>query len=280
MHPQRLEYESRTVYYREQDCFTASPLHLVHAYAHPNYNLKLHSHQFYELNIITAGEGRHYVGDASLPVRAGDVFLLPPEVPHGYHSEGRLDIFHILLRAQFMQRYREELAALPAHALLFDIEPHLRRSSGQSCHLHLPSHVRESLTADAEHIARAEQNGELAYANVLTLALIGRLGELLRRSLHRDPAQAEARELWEVMEFVRENCEQKLTLDTLATKARMSKATLNRRFGELLHQSPMQYVLHCRLEKARALLSNGAHSKTEIAHLCGFYDVAHMNKYL
>jgi AraC family L-rhamnose operon transcriptional activator RhaR len=242
--------------------------------------LKLHSHQFYELNIITAGEGQHYVGDTSLPARAGDVFLIPPEMPHGYHSEGRLDIFHVLLRAAFMQRYREELAALPAHTLLFDVEPHLRRSSGQSCHLHLPAHVRETLAADAERIARAEQNREFAYANVLTLALIGRLGELLRRSLHRDPQQTEARELLEVMEFVRENCEQRLTLDALAAKARMSKATLNRRFGELLHQSPMQYVLHCRLEKARALLAAHSYTKTEVAQLCGFYDVAHLNKYL
>ena len=141
MFPKALEFEKGTVYYREQDCFGENPAHLVHAYPHPDYKLKLHAHQFCEINVIVSGEGRHYIGDTSLPARVGDVFIIPPETPHGYFSEERLDISHILLRAELMHRYREELAALPAFSLLFDIEPQLRRSSGRSYNLHV--HSRE-----------------------------------------------------------------------------------------------------------------------------------------
>lgn len=280
MYPQTLETEHRNPYYREADCFTDAPAHLVHAYLHPNYNLKMHAHQFCEINVIVAGEGRHYIGNTSLPACVGDVFILPPEVPHGYFSNGKLDITHILLRADFMTRYREELAGFPGFSLLFDIEPQLRRSSGRNCNLRISPRELAAVSEEITRAIRAEREAQFTYANVLTLGLIGRLGERLRQKMQKNVLTAHGGELLGVMEFVKENMEQKLTLQALAAKANMSVATLNRHFRDALHLSPMQYVMQCRLTRARELLAKGAQSKTEVAQVCGFFDVSHMNKYL
>lgn len=278
MYPSKLDFEKGTVYYREQDCFTAAPHHLVHAYPHPNYKLKMHAHQFCEINIITSGEGRHYIGDTSLPVHVGDVFIIPPEMPHGYFSEGTLDIAHVLLSNGFLSRYREELSDLPAFSLLFDIEPEVRRSSGRNYNLHIDTHRLFGINEQLSRIIRAETDGEYVFENVLTLGLIGRLGELLRKSIRKDAG--ERSEILSVMEYVRENLEQKLTLSMLAEKANMSTATLSRHFREVVHTSPMQYVTACRTSLARELMAEGKLSKSEIAQSCGFFDVSHMNKYL
>ena len=278
MFPSKLDFEKNTVYYREQDCFTTSPYHLVHAYPHPNYNLKMHSHQFCEINVITGGEGRHYIADTSLPAHVGDVFIIPPEVPHGYLAEGTLDISHVLLRADFLSRYREELAQLPAFSLLFDIEPEVRRSSGRHYNLQIPAHKLFEITEQFARIVRAEGMREYAYQNVLTLGFIGRLGELLRNNMQKSAPEDAG--ILRVMEFIKENLEQKLILSALAAKANMSTATLNRHFREVLHTSPMQYVTACRVARARELLGEGKLSKTEIAQSCGFFDISHMNKYL
>ena len=278
MYPSKLDFEKGTVYYREADCFTQTPHHLVHADPHPHYNLKMHAHQFCEINVITGGEGRHYIGDTSLPARVGDVFILPPEVPHGYYSEGTIDISHVLLRAEFLARYREELSLLPAFSLLFDIEPEVRRSSGKNYNLHIDTHHLFEITDQLSRIVRAEEQQEYAYQNILTLGFIGRLGELLRRSMKKETAAHT--EILRVMEFIKENLEQKLTLPQLAAKANMSTATLNRHFREVLNVSPMQYVTACRISRARELLAQGTQNKTEIAQSCGFFDVSHMNKYL
>lgn len=280
MFPTKLDFERGTAYYRESDCFTNAPMHLVHAYFHPNYNIKMHTHQFYEINIIVAGEGRHYVGDVSLPAGAGDVFVLPPEISHGYFTNGALDVCHILLRADFMARYREEMAALPGFSLLFDIEPLLRRASGRSCNLHLSAEELRVITTAAQAIIEAEASEEFTYQNVLTLAFIGRMGALLLQSVRGKSLSSQEGDLLRVMAFIRENIDQKLTLEMLAAKANMSKATLNRHFRETLSISPIQYVTKCRLDRARELLARGGISKSEIAQLCGFFDVSHMNKYL
>ena len=278
MFPSKLDFEKGTVYYREADCFTNAPHHLVHAYPHPNYTIKMHSHQFCEINVIVAGEGRHYIGNTSLPARVGDVFIIPPEVPHGYYAEERLDISHVLLRAEFLSRYRDELTQFPAFSLLFDIEPEVRRSSGRNYNLRIGAHKLYEIGEQISRIVRAEGAKEYAYQNILTLGFIGRLGELLRKDLQK--SAPEDSEILHVMEFIKENLEQKLTLPLLAAKANMSTATLNRHFREVLHTTPMQYVTACRVARARELLAGAAMNKTEIAQSCGFFDVSHMNKYL
>ena len=280
MYPKQLEYEKRSVYYRESDCFTQSPQHLVHAYLHKNYTHKMHIHQFCEMNIIVSGEGRHYIGNSSLHAGVGDVFIIPPDVPHGYFSNGTLDILHILLRADFLQRYREDLYQLPAFAMLFDIEPQVRYSSGRPYNLQIQSHILPSFRAECDRIIKAEETAQYTYQNILTLGFIGNLGELLRQGMQKKEFCTNGSELLYVMEYIMENLEEKLTLDVLAAKANMSKATLNRHFKDILHTSPMRFVMDCRLQKARALLSQSDLSKTEIAHLCGFFDIAHLNKYL
>ena len=182
MYPKTLGFEQRTVYYRESDCFSPAPMHLVHAYLHPDYTVRMHRHQFCEINVILRGEGMHYIGENSLPARVGDVFIIPPEVAHGYASHGALDIGHVLLRADFFARYREELAQLPGFSLLFDIEPQVRSSSGLDCNLCIPAHELPRIREVAKQMIRAEEEGLFAYENVLTLGLVGKLGELLRQS--------------------------------------------------------------------------------------------------
>ena len=280
MHPSRLELKENTSYYLESDCFTDEPLHLVHAYLHPNYRIKMHSHQFYEINLIVGGEGRHYIGDTSIPACIGDVFVIPPEIQHGYHTNGELDICHIILRADFMTRYREELAAMPCFSLLFDVEPRLRRSAWCSCNLHISPYELNRAIESTRDIIKAEAARQFAYENALTLAFIGRMGELLQKSIDENILPTEVGELLLVISYIQENLDRKLTLEMISAKANMSKSTLNRQFHKALHISPMQYVTHCRIVKAREMLATGNCFKTEIAHACGFYDVAHMNKYL
>ena len=201
MYPETLEFEKGIIYYEDRDCFTAASTHLVHAYMHGNYRCKMHAHQFYEMNIISSGEGRHYIGDTYVPARVGDVFIIPPEVNHGYYAGDALDVCHLLLRADFMSSYRAELSHLPAFALLFDIEPQIRRTSGRGYNLHVERAELVGLLREFTSIVVAEQEGEYTYENVLTLAFIGNMGRLLRKNLQGESMPVQAGELLRVMEY-------------------------------------------------------------------------------
>ena len=135
----------------------------------------------------------------------------------------------------------------------------------------------DSIEADIIKMMRLENERKFIYENALLLSFVCRLCENIseQHSLSRKKS-----DLMGVMEYIKNNLEQKLNLEVIANVANMSKATLNRHFLETIGMSPMNYVLKKRIEKGQELIHEGKHNKTEIAQMCGFYDISHMNKYL
>lgn len=281
MYPELLETQKPKCYYTEKDMFKDVPFHYVHAYIHNDYHFKMHSHEFYEINVIVNGSGRHYIENNNLPAHIGDIFVIPPEVRHGYYSENSLDIFHVLLKSDFLMRYNEELMQSPGFDLIFDIEPHVRLSSGRKYNLHVSHDILASLKTELKRIQKAEDDQYHIYQNALTLGFVSNLGILFNTNFEQTKKSLRnTTEILHVMEYIKNNLDSKLTLDLLATIANMSKATLNRYFQDFLQMSPMHYVTECRILKAKELLKQKKFNKTEIAQICGFFDITHLNKYL
>jgi AraC-like DNA-binding protein/quercetin dioxygenase-like cupin family protein len=275
MYPKSLETADKA-YFLESTYFKQK-FNFVHAYMHADCRYKMHSHQFYEINIIAKGQGRHYIENTSMPTKAGDVFVIPPEVKHGFFSDHPLDIYIILIKSDFMKRYAEELSALEEFTILFDIEPQIRCASGKKYGLSFGYKEFDLFEAQIKELIFAEKQSQFIYQNALLLSLICRLcakigGQQLK--------SGNKKEILNVMQYIKANLDQKLTLNEIAKIANMSKATLNRHFKTTVGLSPMIYILKTRVSKALELLSEGKVSKTEIAQMCGFYDVSHMNKYL
>ena len=78
-----------------------------------------------------------------------------------------------------------------------------------------------------------------------------------------------------VFDYVENNLEKNLTLDELASVANFSKFHFHRIFYSLTRETPFQFILRLRLERAaNLLLNNPKKSITEIALECGFSDSA------
>ncbi|MBQ8409585.1 MAG: AraC family transcriptional regulator [Clostridia bacterium] len=275
MFPERLENDTEQIYFSEDEYFCGN-FNYIHTYLHTNYKYKMHAHQFYEINIVASGKGRHYIEDTSLDAEMGDVFVIPPGVSHGYYSEGELDIYHVLIKKDFLARYAEELAEIEGFEILFNIEPEIRRSSGKALNLNVGSPDFVSFKAELERMKNIEASGRFVYLNALTIVFICRLCRRICGSI----SESCEKEIVGVMEYIRNNLDRKLSLSELSSRAHMSTATLNRRFRSSVGMSPIEYILSCRVARAKELISESNIRRTDIAQICGFYDVAHMNKYL
>jgi AraC family transcriptional regulator len=76
--------------------------------------------------------------------------------------------------------------------------------------------------------------------------------------------------------FIDDEIENALPLETLAARARLSPSHFCRAFKAATGQSPRQFVLMRRLDKARALLTDTEDALADIAYACGFSSQAHM----
>lgn len=81
-----------------------------------------------------------------------------------------------------------------------------------------------------------------------------------------------------VMEYLKRNYSEKISIPDLAKIAGMSVRQLERRFKETLKTTPQHYVLKLRILEACELLSSSRMAITEIALQVGFYDHSSFSK--
>ena len=272
---------AKKVFYDERECFQQGEHHIVNVSTHRNCHIEMHSHEFYEINIVESGVGCHYIEKMAVPLQAGDVFVIPPHLPHGYYCESNLNVCHILLKSDFMRRYHHEISNIPGYTTMFEVEPYLRQVYDQSLFLHLSPHEIVDLN---RRLHKMEEMND-AYRNMHTAVSVLQLICDLCYALHEQTHSADLvsnvdTDIVNAMEYIQKRYGEKVSLEDLCAVAKMSRATFNRHFKKVTQMSPMQYVINRRVNAAKQLLANGQQNKTEIALQCGFYDVSHLDKYL
>ncbi|MCC5639342.1 AraC family transcriptional regulator [Nostoc sp. CHAB 5844] len=82
-----------------------------------------------------------------------------------------------------------------------------------------------------------------------------------------------------VIDYINDNLERELTLKELAPIVQLSPYHFCRVFKQSTGISPHQYIIQCRVAKARQLLLQGKMSIADIAIACGFTHQSHLNRH-
>ena len=79
--------------------------------------------------------------------------------------------------------------------------------------------------------------------------------------------------------YVETHFREQITIEDIATSADISVSTLLRLYHDILHTTPIQYVLKYRLEQiVDELMTEPDSSIAEIAYACGFNDISYFNR--
>ncbi|MDR1283525.1 MAG: AraC family transcriptional regulator [Opitutaceae bacterium] len=235
--------------------------------------MEVHRHEFAELAIVTAGAGEHLTEQGSYPVAAGDVFFIPPELPHGYARTQGLGLTNVLFLPSRLPEPGEELRAMPGWRALFELEPKYRDMHGAAGHLRLPPEELArtmALVRTLDNECREYRPG----GTTLVMAVFQQLLVMLARSYVPNAAEAGRRLLAveKVIDHIDTRCTDELSLDTLARMAGMSLSTFKRAFRGVTGTSPIDYVMQARLGRACHLLRTSETSITDAALEAGFND--------
>ena len=233
MYPEVLEVQKDKHHWYDEDCFKGGKFHYINTYLHKNYNFRMHSHQFYEMNIIVSGGGRHYVDESYVEAKPGDVFVIPPNVSHGYYANDRIDVYHILIKSDFIKRYKQELSGTREFGILFDVEPSVRWASSKKCNLTLTYDELNSIKLQLSSIVTAEKEKNYIYQNAMTLAFICGLCNIMQKRINKNSGHtAGFSQIVNITEYIKNNLDKDLSLENIALVSNASKATLNRLFSE------------------------------------------------
>lgn len=260
---------------------------LVRAHMHYFCEAKMHTHDFYEINFVMHGNGKYFRGDSNCNAKVGDVFIVQPDAYHGYLKNTDFYIYNFCIHQDFFKQYRREIEQIPPISEMIEGIPYLHsplQSSGFSFHLSSSEMVlvKNDLDLMVEY-DNMNTKWQENLKNILALKILSYLSYLYSRQYEKWVKKDENNNFAAIMEsiyFMKENFSDKITVDDLSNVAHMSRSSYIRYFKHFFSATPIEYLRNLRLSHAKKMLQEGKNSKSFVAQECGFYDTAHLLKYL
>jgi len=231
----------------------------------PGWVLKPHSHEFFQAVYLVAGAGTLTLGGTQYPIKPSHVFVTPPGVTHGLKASTRVRTLDL----KFTVRNRALASALRG------ITP---------VYCAADSSVRPLF----ERIWEEGNGQEPLYREMCALHLLEFLLRLRRISQPRKTATPESRAETEVaradmlagavMNFVSQHIAEPLTVRRLAGELGCSERSLRQRFHDVLCVSPLLYVTHFRIDRAKSLIRESDCALKEVASIVGFRSIHHFTR--
>ena len=98
------------------------------------------------------------------------------------------------------------------------------------------------------------------------------------RKLNRQDSSQEMQHLKKMIRYIQNNYMESISLKQLSETANICEREVQRSFHNIIQQSPIQYLIHYRIEKACHMLDSGEQSIIDISNSCGFSSPSYFTK--
>jgi AraC-like DNA-binding protein/mannose-6-phosphate isomerase-like protein (cupin superfamily) len=242
-------------------------------------NRNFHKHDFIELIIVLNGTGTHITKGTEHTVCAGDAFVVQPEITHAYTDTKNLSLFNILIHNQHLQSLEREFIGMPGFYALFKLEPRMRVFKQFKSQLQLSaqdfkeiSNWIDALEVESEQTTYIACSKARAFLHLIVCHLCMQYEAI---------ASVDSNKLLLVancIHYMDVHLSDSLHLTDLAHAAGMSERSLSRNFHDSVGQSPIEYLLNMRLQRAGELLLASPTPITQIAFEVGFGDANYFTR--
>lgn len=247
----------------------------------------LHCHQMIQINYVVFGKIGHIVNRTQFTVAAGDVFVIPPSVPHGLMQlEGHsFTIIELEFIPEFLWGRTEVMQHVESFFDFAYIEPFLVSEKDIRPRLNIPPRDRPVIDDAFAEIFEEYKNradGYLLAIKACLLRLLVRLGRLHRVqvslsdtgnlfAIHRDAMNRALR-------YLDTHYVQHVTLEEVAEEAILSRSYFSYLFKQLNGKTCVDYLQEKRIQKACELLVGTVQPVSKISFAVGFGTITHFNR--
>ena len=242
-----------------RDCYPTAMGFYPSAAGH---RMRRHRHDDNLLLYCVEGSGRVRCHGQSCKVGAGDLVLLPREVPHSYAADKRTPwtIYWVHFLGRSAAAFLDYLGYREASPVVH-------------------SGVSPGLVAGFNQLAAVRESGygSAAFINAANL-LRQLLTQLALESSQQQASQTSALDLALVQGYMQDNLDRNLELEELAAVAHLSKYHFSSRYKTLTGYSPIKHYLHMKMQRACYLLDNSDMSIKAVAAALGYSDPLYFSR--
>ena len=224
-----------------------------------------HSHDFWEMIFIERGQGVIRIAKREYAAERGALFIYPPQVEHCETSNEtrslsmRVLCFDNVSDMGFMDFWPLEDERFECIAPLW-----------------LPSAFERISRRILDEIGNAEYAFEVQIKACL-LELMACLAQYAYQTLYAVDRPVQSDQAFRTKHFIDEHYMQKLSLTDIAAKTYVSVFYLSHLFKEHIGETPINYLVRLRIDKACQLLETTKMTVNEVCQAVGYEDLQHFS---
>lgn len=238
----------------------------------PKEALKLHTHNYFQMYYVQHGSIVHHKEGGEAQLSHGDVFIVPPNLPHFIEKkENEVAFYSISFTSDFLLGIRE------SNNIIADFLDYLSTQSEENIHpkLSLPN---EDIIF-AENIfgrIKSEFDGNKPGKEAIIKECVSVVLSLFARVYFEDRANSlsagySKQAVMHCIEYINNHFDENISLQETARLSAMSKTSFCELFKSITGTSFHEYVSRKRIEKACEMIKSGR-KISAVAALCGYED--------
>ena len=247
----------------------------------------LHRHTYVQINYVYKGIGYHTVGDRTSRIYKGDIFIIPPFVPHAISSdaEKKLEIFEFEFCTDFVLPSFEDTGKAESYLDFAYLEPFMVAEEKMKPRFNLDDRLQneaESILWEAYDEYEKKNAGYRLISKALLLKLLVLVGRAFSDEIRGTETECILNKYKNTVlssaEYIKQNFFKPLSLDTIAAEAGYSKSHFSYLFKAVTGKTYVEYLNDVRISHAKRLLSGTGKSIIEISAESGYNSLANFNK--
>jgi AraC-like DNA-binding protein len=250
----------------------------------------MHRHEMMQINYVTRGTAIHIVNHARHRLVKGDIFVIPPYIPHQLlpNGDAGCEITELEFLPEFVFQNHNLSDNIGKYADFLNflyIEPFLVAEQNVQPCLNLTGPNRacvEALIADCFFEYKNRDDSFLLALRAILLKLLVQLGRFFRQyTEHKNSTGIYERQrafIEKALAYINENFAKSIPLEETAKIALLSPSYFSYMFKNITGKTYPEYINSLRIQKAMDMLKETSATVLNVCMDTGFESIAHFNR--
>lgn len=260
-------------YIREYDKKTVTP--------------EIHRHEYMQINYVSYGKGTHLINGHAFEIIKGDIFVIPPYIPHQILAVENFDIkiFEFEFNSEFINQNIKSMNNIEPFFDFAYLEPFLVSENQVRSRLNLAGNVQTIVQNILGEVIFEYKNKEKGFDLIIKslllklLVIVGREFSKEIKDKQCDSFFDKHREsMMKALNYVDDHYMEELSIEQISKIAMLSQSYFCYFFKNITSKTFTDYLNDLRISKVVNLLKETHMRVLDISYEVGFNNISHFNR--
>lgn len=248
----------------------------------------MHMHEYMQINYVYHGMAKHVINHEEFNIIKGDIFIIPPYVPHKITSSDsgkHAQIIEFEFMPEFINQNFRQIQNAESFLDFAYIEPFLVGENLVKPRLNLVGKIQMEVESILNEVLTEDQEKKQGYELLIRSQLL-KLLIIVGREFTVNLENSKSRSIYDrhrdsinlAVKYIDENYMRDLNVEDVAKKFLLSSSYFSYLFKSITSKTFTEYLVGLRISKALELLRNTNDKVVDICYSVGFNNINHFNR--